>query len=478
MAKIDSGSTVDTLSVLMGREGGDLHFRNKAGLTAFSNWVSAANVPKDYKPFSISIYDTVLHEDVVSLVMMINPRDLNISQNQVVNSANTRFGWINTLWGNQQATISASGLSAGFYFVFGDQSGGISNFYRRNSVAFLNLLSVVALFKNNANYYMDGKQNPTYFNDGTSRVINVMDIIRISYDGSEYLGNFLSFTLTDAAANPYRMEYNFEFSVSMFGSDPNTIDGHIKRGGNEKSDKIIIGRQGKNTDFSKSVLMDVDELNTYFILEPIPDVVAHSYSEKEEQNEQSFYGKRTAPGYWDTLEGRESLAKVPDNSIRVTRGWKDGESHDGKVDYRTASGMVRSFTEGTIVSVGGPSPGGPNFVVVESKDQSGQTIYTRYYHLDPDSMGDLSRGKTVPVGAVLGKEGTDGGKYPPHVDLAVSTSLNGKNIDFNNMIDASPMMNEGFRKLNELAKAELVTTEYSDYLNVDYKHGKKTNASE
>ena len=274
MAKIDNSNTVDALTSLIAREGGGLHIvHNRSGVESFGSWVTANNIPIDYKPFLISIYDTELQKDIVSLVMLINPRDLNISQAQVVNSAITRAGWINTLWGSQQAVISASGLSAGFYYVSQDgKGGGLTNFYRKSSLAYQNLLAVVALFKNNAWYYMDGQESPTFFNDGTSRVINVLDVIHISYDGSDYLGNFDSFDLTDAASNPYRMEYSFEFSVSMFGSDPNTIDGHMKRGGNEKSNKIVIGIQGKNTDFSESVLMNSAEFNRDFPPEEEPEL--------------------------------------------------------------------------------------------------------------------------------------------------------------------------------------------------------------
>jgi hypothetical protein len=113
--------------------------------------------------------------------------------------------------------------------------------------------------------------------------------------------------------------------------------------------------------------------------------------------------------------------------------------------------------------------------VIVKSDFNGKTVYTRYYHLDPDSMGDLKKGAVVPVGAVLGKEGTDGGKYPQHVDLAVCTAVAGRNIDFSTIEDASPIMEEGVRQLHALAKANPNSPDYSDYKNKPvFKHGETT----
>jgi len=299
------------------QDNGSLYFDDLTKFDDYGNWLSAARIPADFIPCSISMIDSVTRKDKMpSLVMMINPKDFTVSQSFVSNSANTRKGWINTLWGNQQATISASGMTAGFYYVYANGFGGISNFSRKNSVSFFNLLAIMTLFKNNGYYYMDGQENPTLFSNvgsslsksadfrnmydyvgnslgagsdfittgtynranessstslGGSRVINVMDIIKISYDGSDYIGNFTTFSLSDVADNPYRMEYNFEFSVSIFGSDPNSIDGHIEMNNNSGSDKIVVAIQGRNTHFDETVGMDETELKNNFPPEKAPE---------------------------------------------------------------------------------------------------------------------------------------------------------------------------------------------------------------
>jgi GH24 family phage-related lysozyme (muramidase) len=267
-------NTINTMAAMLPRQGGGLIIKNVGGVNSFRNWVSAAKIPSDYKPFTISIFDTELKQDVVSLTLMINPKDLNVNQAQVINSANTRSGWINTLWGNQQAALSANGSTAGFYYVKNNKGVGISNFYRKNSIAFLNFLSIVAMFKNNAYYFMDGQETPTYYKDSTSKVINVMDTIKISYDGSEYLGSFSSFSITDSASSPYKMDYSFEFTESIFGSDPNTVEGHVKKNGNNKSNKIVNAIQGKNINFDTSVYMDLAEMQRYFPIQEDSNTVS------------------------------------------------------------------------------------------------------------------------------------------------------------------------------------------------------------
>jgi len=264
MENIESTNSTEVIKEFLDRVGGSLDFEGGINLSQYSNWIRSSTIPKDFIPFEISIYDTDKNEDVLSLIMMINPRDLNIGQAQVVNAAYSRVGWINTLWGNQQATITASGLSAGFYYITNTFEGGITNFNRKNSIAFLNLISIVSFFKNNAYYFMDGQEIPSLFKDNHSRAINVMDTIKITYDGSEYLGSFNSFSLNDVATNPYRLDYSFEFTVSSFGTDTNSIEGHVKKNKNDQSNTVVTAIQGYNTRFLTSVQMSLEELNKTF----------------------------------------------------------------------------------------------------------------------------------------------------------------------------------------------------------------------
>jgi hypothetical protein len=97
-----------------------------------------------------------------------------------------------------------------------------------------------------------------------------MDTIKVTYDGSEYLGSFNSFSLNDVATNPYRLDYSFEFTVSSFGTDTNSIEGHVKKNKNDKSNTVITAIQGRNTDFLSTVQMNSAELNRYFPPDPMP----------------------------------------------------------------------------------------------------------------------------------------------------------------------------------------------------------------
>jgi hypothetical protein len=287
MPYTDVRNTIDAITALIQKEGGDLHFQDKASIYTFSDWVTANSIPADFIPFSISLYDIELNSDLISLTMMINPKDILYGQSHVFNNSYTREGWVTSLWGNQQLTITGSGVTAGFYYSTQTAQGGLTNFYRKNSISFLNLLSIVSFFKNNGYYFMDGEENPTIFKDGTSRVINVMDIIRVSYDGSDYLGSFNSFTLIDDALSPYKMEYNFEFVVSSFGTDLQGIEGHVKRNGNETSNTITVAIQGKNTNLNTVIGMDATELNAYFPPEPEPDVEQYIRGGAEQSTKQN-----------------------------------------------------------------------------------------------------------------------------------------------------------------------------------------------
>lgn len=277
MARIDPINTVIALSKLTERQGGSLFFQSEDSLANFKNWVTAVRLPAEYKPFIISIYDTDKKEDVVTLYMMVNPHDITFGQTFNASNVYTRVGWISSLWGNNQATITANGSTAGFYYVTPNYQGGITNFNRKRSVSFMNLMSVISMFRNNGQYYMDPVESPNLYKEGLSRVINVMDTIKISYDGSDYFGSFATLSLNDVAETPYRMEYTIEFMIACFGPDFDKIDGHTKKNNNEKSNKVQIAVQGSNIDFNEITQMDNSELKKFF-----PPTRIESPSVKEE----------------------------------------------------------------------------------------------------------------------------------------------------------------------------------------------------
>jgi hypothetical protein len=442
-------NTRDTLSEMYFKQGGSLFFNtilNSNLDTDMVNWKTSVNVPVDYKEFSISIYNTRTDTDINKLVLFINPKDLVIGQQQIVSNSYTRRGWVNVAWGNQQATLSASGVSSGFYF-YAEGKGGLTNFYRRRTPSFINIMDLMALFKNNGWYFLNGMTNPSLFKDGWSRVISVMDSIKIEYDGSTYIGSFSTFNLNDIANSPYKMEYSFEFIVSSFGVDLQGIEGHISRDDNFKDNEVHVALQGYNIGFKSVIGLDADELNRYFPIDSYEDLVVYDYTVPEEVDEVAFFSK---------VEEKNTVVKVPPGVFRITRGWRDGEKHSGKCDFRTHTGTVYSATEGTVRTVKKSPPsvyGGSNFVIVEST-WDGKRIYVRYFHLSPDSI-TLSVNDSVGIGTIIGHEGTDGGKYPQHCDFGVRI-ISGMNTNYLDclVMEASPILDNMWKILHPLAESD------------------------
>jgi hypothetical protein len=453
--------TLITLSHLVENTGGSLYFTSTNNRLNESNnihfdvnsWLTAAKIPNGYKEFKISVYNTYNNEDIVSLNLFVNPNDFNISQSHVFSDNYTREGWVSVAWGNQQANIQASGTTPGFYLY----STGLTNYNRVRTASFINLLDLIGLFKNNGYYFMDGVETPTIFKDGTSRVINVMDTIKIEYDGSIYLGSFDSFSMEDDAASPYRLNYSFNFIVSSFGTDLQGIDGHISRDSNKNNNTIQTTVQGFNTQFDPQVGMDVEEMKRMFPTTEV-DITEYDYTDSENRDETDYY---SGVNYT-----RENAYQVPDGTFRVTRGWRDTEPHGGKCDFRTHTGTIYALIAGTVQRVNRSYVrGGSNYVITKSNFH-GTDLYVRYYHLDPDSI-TVKNGENVVAGSPLGIEGTDGGKYPPHCDFGarivkgmVTNYLQCK------VYDITPIMDVGIKGL-QLAGLE-------DFQHIVFKHGEKT----
>ena len=482
--------TINAFNAMVGKQGGGFHLRDGGTYPeASSTYTSAIRYPDGYKPLSISIYNFSTGNDApgkkatdkeeVTLTLMVNPETIQIGQVHISNSSYTRQGWVSTLWGRQQTTISAAGSSAGFYVDnrgAANTPGGLVNSNRRDSIGFINLQTLVAMYKNNAEYYL-GKTDQTLFLDGTSRVINVMDSIKLSYDGTEYIGSFNTFTIDETAEKPYRIEYNFEFVVSGIRGD--ILEGHLRRDGNDKINSVRVKIQGQNMRFMDTVLMSVEELNADFKISNVPLYKKGDeyYTHSELTAEQKYYADPANVGEW--------VITVDPDTVRITQGGRDTGSvepdHIGKIDYRTGSGDILSLTAGEVVNVvsGGSDPGASHYVVVKSKiveDGKEKEVYIRYYHMDPSSIEDLKKrydnGEkiAIKIGDKIGHEGTDGLKFPPHCDLEVKEipkGLNGYSYNEAKRIEASGVFYSGIDALKALKEP--------DYKNKpQHKHGEKT----
>ena len=475
---LNSNPTTSAFRDMVPRVGGGFHLSNNTYYPlSSSSYVTAINNPDGYKPFEVSIYNKEKDIEEVTLTLMVNPTDISIGQVFVSNSAYTRKGWLPTLWGRQQSTITGNGKTSGFYYdsnvaqitngIFSEKHEGLVNSKRRDTLPFINLLTLISMYKNNGNYFLNTPADQTYYRDGTSRVITVMDSIKISYDDSEYIGSFSTFTVNDTGDKPYNIDYNFEFIVSGLRGDK--IDGHLRQGDNDLNPSVEISIQGQDTSFIKTVRMSEEELNKHYKIDPKVQYsqMSYNYEEFELYDEQDYYNPvPNSSGYWDTPEGRAKVSPVPPDTIRVARGGLDGEGHDGKIDYRTSSGEIRSLTEGVIFQKAW------NFIVVKSKVVDNGKVrdaYVRYYHIDSESMTSLPVGTEIRPGDLLGSEGTDNGKYPPHCDFEVrafdGASLNNVQYKDAERIDATTVFNTGVNRLKEAGN--------TDYQKTEYKHGNK-----
>jgi len=220
--------------------------------------------------FKFSIYNYYTDTEEVELGLLINPQDIQMGLSFISSNSYTRQSWVSTLWGSQQQTIACSGVSAAFFIGTGVShkgkifNSGLTTKNRKETLGFINLLDLISMYRNNGNYFLNGSRNSSLYSS-KSRVINVMDSILLSYDGSEYVGNFNSFTLSEDPSKPFNLSYNFEFVVSGMRGD--AMEGHLRMEGNEVSNEnedIPFSVQGKNSFFAKTVLMSKEDLNDVF----------------------------------------------------------------------------------------------------------------------------------------------------------------------------------------------------------------------
>jgi len=488
--------TTEALRWLAEHQGGDFHLdpSSSAYPSASTIYMSAVRAPANFVPFVISLYNIETGEARFPLNLMVNPTDIQYGHGKSVQNVYTRKGWVSTYWGSQLRTMTVSGSSAGFYYNpnqiistvqgLGIAVGGLSNYNRKNSIAYANLLALVSYYKRNAAYFLSGVSDQTYWKDGTSRVINVMDFVMISYDGTDHLGGFNTFTLNDEATNPYRIEYNFEFVVAGIVGDK--FDGHLRRENNDVNGKVEISVQGADMELTKTVTMNADELNQYFNVPrtPVSRSYEYEYGNVEAENEYVYStdtpDSQTRSYYVDSNGVRHEVADVPDGTVRVTRGAHDSEGHDGKVDYRTGSGQIRALSSG-VVSYVGMAGDGEYYVLVRTQAEVNGVMrdaYVRYYHLDPMTLGNLFVGTPVQAGSYLGSERYSGSNYAPHCDLEVRV-INGGNPSWDNSsrIDASQYFYDGVDRLGSMSSFPDGSTT-NDYQTEVHKHGKKRTAGE
>ena len=250
---------INSFNQVLLKQGGDLVFDDVSPAYEDSedSRFSSVTYPDGYKPFIISIYDIEKSIDILSLKLIINPTDIQIGQTFTNTNTYTRKGWVSQIWGKMPGTISASGICAAFYL----KQTGLTNYSKKDSIGFMNLQALMSIFKNNGVDFLMPANNETYFKTGVSRVPNVLDAIKISYDSNDYLGTFNSFTLTEEASKPYNMSYTFEFIYTGLLGD--TISGHVRSSGYKNTEpKIRI--QGKDNRLDYNMALNFHEIEQLF----------------------------------------------------------------------------------------------------------------------------------------------------------------------------------------------------------------------
>lgn len=233
----------------------------------------------------------------LEFTMLINPNNLNHGKTSSANPLYTRKGWVTQLWGPNQDVLTATGKTAAFMRA----SVGVTNFYRKESFAYLNFMSLVTAFKNNGYRIFDFTDAREVTRIANSRVIDLIHGVEIFYDNNTYMGHFNTFTLDEDADNPFIFNYNFEFINSILNNDYSEVRGHFSP---------IPEREQENAGY---ISFDkVSLLNDVFSKGPSKPVVR-----SKPRNEESTYE------LWRKKTGL-------DWSEAIELGWTSGTSLDNR----------------------------------------------------------------------------------------------------------------------------------------------------
>ena len=146
-----------------------------------------------------SIDRTRVGPPVVSdpFMLWVNPESLTFNFEKVISDTFTRRGHINEYWGDRQLQLSARGRTPGFY----TRETGLTRVHRAKSGAYSNLMTLVAMYRNNGYQYdLEDKR----------RIARVGTIV-VTYDGVQYEGRFENFRVSEDDTTPFWLEYEFEF---------------------------------------------------------------------------------------------------------------------------------------------------------------------------------------------------------------------------------------------------------------------------
>jgi hypothetical protein len=362
MAMVDKLQSPRAHAQMAARQGGSFFLnKDKTYLSYDNNYISTSRSLRTNKglPFKFSIFNYYENKEEVELGLIVNPTDITIGQSFVASNSYTRQSWLSALWGGQQQTIACAGVSPAFYIGAGTEgmdiafNKGLTAENRKETLGFINFMGLVAMYKNNGNYYLDGATNKSLFsnNEGygsRGRVIGVMDSILLSYDGSEYVGSFNAFTLTEDPSKPFHLIYNFEFVVSCMRGD--AMDGHLRIGNNNQRSpgepEIPLAIQGQNVSLTQTIGMSTEDINSVFKI--TRDTKEITYEEYVAQNTQTTNDLQTS--VVENLAAQEGVGGIittesgTQYTVSAPPGQKNGDLSGDQILANVGGGPEDGFS--------------------------------------------------------------------------------------------------------------------------------------
>jgi hypothetical protein len=352
----DASNTIKAFNDLITNHSGGGFFVQPTGITTELPYITAVTRGIDYKLFNVSIYNQKEDADSISMALLINPSDLTIGQTFMAADAFTRQGWLSTLWGRNQQTLVAN-LSTAAFYVYGI---GLSSFMRNFSLSFKNFVTFVGIFKNNGYYFYKGLQNRDFFNSDPGRVINVLDQVKINYDGVDYLGSFSNLTTDENTEMPFRFAFNFEFIVS--GLRGEKAEGHLRicdANGCNDSSAVTIRTQGIYS-FNEIAQLDTSELTDIFSTSSNETDGVSDANDKTESTPAGVYSyTKNEKGVLADEGVQQAITEVAAdlhinpqtliNLIHFESGWdaqalnKEGSGAQGLIQFTDATAMKLGF---------------------------------------------------------------------------------------------------------------------------------------
>lgn len=146
-----------------------------------------------------------LRETPPELTMLVNPTNLTLNYQPLINETRTRGGFIQEFWGEQLTSLSATGRTAMFY-----DDDGITNRNSRATESYAEFIRLVNIYKNNGKDYTNettlaSKANP-------NRISSYGSVI-MTYMNSQHKGYFENFVFKEDATKPFYFEYDFNFKI-------------------------------------------------------------------------------------------------------------------------------------------------------------------------------------------------------------------------------------------------------------------------